>query len=587
MSQDYIYAKTPAGEEAVKQRSVVQRSLRSLLIMIDGQTRIAEIAQRFPDPTLVEGLVLELEQRGLVQCTNPEAASALIDHVEIESILSTDPEEFATPARAPRSTPDYTRSPVIDDFVNSLPDLDVPEVHEGGLMAAVAETSGPDTAASPPGRWRAWLGRMAEARADRPKRSPTQALAARHKMRRWAIALVVCGLAAVPTIAYLYPYQRHVAEIERLAGELLGHRVEVGSMAFSAWPEPHLRLSDVKVGPAAELRVKNIRMVPDWLTVFSERKMFREVVLEHPTIDIGFLSGLPFRGDVSWATRYVKIQSVPIENAHLTLLGGGMGNMAGEILLTDNGALKTLKLHDSTHKLRLEAQADRDGWLMQCSAQGWTIPGNTPLTLDYFEATGRMMRGRMEWRHFEGKLYDGLISGVASMIWGAGQPLRVVASMNLQRLHGRNFLSALAPPPPVEGELSAQLNLRAQTPNLENTISDWSVAGDLVVERGLIAGMDFVQAMRAPSALGVRGGATKFDRLRARIELGPGTVNTSDIELSSGPVSASGAIASQAGEKLSGALNVRLVSSATTVRALVPVGGTRQAPVLGRTPGSP
>ncbi|HMM71099.1 MAG TPA: hypothetical protein PKC22_02565, partial [Rhodocyclaceae bacterium] len=66
MSQDYIYAKTPAGEEAVTQRSIVQRSLRSLLIMIDGQTRIGEIAQRFPDPALVEGLVLELEQRGLV-----------------------------------------------------------------------------------------------------------------------------------------------------------------------------------------------------------------------------------------------------------------------------------------------------------------------------------------------------------------------------------------------------------------------------------------------------------------------------------------------------------------------------------------
>ncbi|MFX7709178.1 hypothetical protein ABTJ90_19860, partial [Acinetobacter baumannii] len=66
MNENAVYVKTEAGEEAVSKRTIVQRNLRSILIMIDGRTPVGNLAQQFGDPLIVEGLVGELEHRGLV-----------------------------------------------------------------------------------------------------------------------------------------------------------------------------------------------------------------------------------------------------------------------------------------------------------------------------------------------------------------------------------------------------------------------------------------------------------------------------------------------------------------------------------------
>ncbi len=82
MKSSTVFRKTPAGEEAIQERRISQRNLRSVLIMVNGQASVAEITDRFGDPLVVEGLIAELEHRGLVELLDsasmPEDAAAAV-----------------------------------------------------------------------------------------------------------------------------------------------------------------------------------------------------------------------------------------------------------------------------------------------------------------------------------------------------------------------------------------------------------------------------------------------------------------------------------------------------------------------------
>ena len=70
MDQKLIFAKTPIGDEAVRQSTrVVQRNLRMILVQVDGKLTVAELGVKIGDPRLVEGALSELEEGGYIAPT--------------------------------------------------------------------------------------------------------------------------------------------------------------------------------------------------------------------------------------------------------------------------------------------------------------------------------------------------------------------------------------------------------------------------------------------------------------------------------------------------------------------------------------
>ena len=67
MDANLIYEKTPAGEEAVKQRTrVVQRNMRMVLILVDGKSTVAELYEKTGNAQIVDNAIADLERDGLV-----------------------------------------------------------------------------------------------------------------------------------------------------------------------------------------------------------------------------------------------------------------------------------------------------------------------------------------------------------------------------------------------------------------------------------------------------------------------------------------------------------------------------------------
>ena len=64
MDKNTVFVKTEEGEEAVRQRTrLVQRNLRNILIMVDGNATVADLARRFGDETTTQHALAELLAR--------------------------------------------------------------------------------------------------------------------------------------------------------------------------------------------------------------------------------------------------------------------------------------------------------------------------------------------------------------------------------------------------------------------------------------------------------------------------------------------------------------------------------------------
>ena len=68
MSDERIFFKTTAGEAAVRERTrLVQRNLRTVLILVDGLADIGALKAKAGDATLVDAAIIELEAMGLIE----------------------------------------------------------------------------------------------------------------------------------------------------------------------------------------------------------------------------------------------------------------------------------------------------------------------------------------------------------------------------------------------------------------------------------------------------------------------------------------------------------------------------------------
>ena len=70
MDPKLVFAKTPIGDEAVRQSTrVVQRNLRMVLVQVDGKMSIEELTSKIGNPRLVESALRELEEGGFIAPT--------------------------------------------------------------------------------------------------------------------------------------------------------------------------------------------------------------------------------------------------------------------------------------------------------------------------------------------------------------------------------------------------------------------------------------------------------------------------------------------------------------------------------------
>lgn len=504
MDQTLVFAKTPIGDEAVRQSNrVVQRNLRMLLVQVDGKLSVAELSAKFGDPQMVEQALQALEEGGYI-APALEAVS-----VWQQSKLKLDQRRAA---RTPGAL--SIASEVVEE---SLAQSTSSKFSSFGKPVLPAEEESVEAKAS------------LIKEHFRPTRRSYSAL-----FLSGLIFLVVLAVATV----LLFPYSRYKPDIEAELARVWRKPVAVGDVRLKFMPMPVLLLSDVRVANG-ESTIAAIRIFEPQALLGSGVPKLSRIEVSGARLDVEQLLALSQSGSGSvQAASLASLGAVRVDD--LVIVAGRLtlGPFAGQLILASDGHLDSATLQTAEQSLRVSARATPEAALLEMEATAWRPREDSALTIDSLRAKGLLQKEKLIIAGFDATTLGGALRGSWLIDWSQG--LAMAGDSTLARLDARKVAVHFAPPLRLEGEVSGVLRMRGAGADWMALWASLEATLDAQVMRGTLNGVDLGEASRRGPGAPVRAGTTKFDRLMVKITVDPRQVTGRDLALVAGPFSATG-----------------------------------------------
>ena len=567
MDSTLVFVKTPSGNEAVRQRTrVVQRNLRMVLIQVNGKLSAGELAMKIGNPSLVENALRELAEGGFIA---PIQETASLGAVSLEEEGPPRKQKTAQISAISQFSSFGPRSKTIPEYVAE-------ESAASGFSTFGKSILPIDHPAEPaaPLLNEEWKNLRTNLRQWFLARGDGLAPALAY-IRRSALRIGLAGggglVLALVLLVLFYPYQNFKPGIEAAASVLLQTPVHVGGVGVSVWPRPALVIERLSIGEAGDSTVEQVR-IRSPLTLLGRRPH----VL--PTIEVigasfmaDRLATLPLWAAPSLpANSGLLIRQLRVERMTVSTLDLSLRDLSGEILFKPDGGVEKATFETVDRSLRLDATPTSQGILLNIDGRAWT-PAGSAVSFNALQAKGLLQKGKLLIHQFDSSLLGGVIKGSWLLDWSKG--LAMAGDATLNRLDCRKLSAVFIPSLNLDGELAGSLRLRSSG-------QDWSALWlnveallDAEISRGNLHALDLGEVARRGTGAVVRGGSTKFDRLRANVTINPRQVSARDIQMTAGMVTANGQAQAGRDGVVDGNLTVTMQTSVSTIRTPVRVSG--------------
>ena len=622
MNYDQVYVKTREGEEAVHQRTrLVQRNLRTVLILIDGKSSVSELISKAGSEEVLVAALEQLERDGFIRLVSESAADAG-DSKSMANYLepATDESFPSAPAGGKKagsafaSPADVSVNPFAPPPVgaNARPaakssSIDAVSISPFSVAASdkhsVAPAANPfqsAPAASPFASPQPASPFVAPA----PKPAPAAKPAAeapepvepvpeiskpfRRRGRLITGRRVAFGalgaLVLLVLVAIFYPYDSYRPRVEAALSELAGQPVRVANVGASFFPGPALVLSQVSVGAGADgggVTISEVRAVPSlWLLI--GKKAFSRVALRGTMVPMAQVGTVASALSAAGQSQSFSVGRLEIDSMTLALRDIVFQDYSGRAELAPDGSLKKMALRsaDGTMSIQVGPGATaKEPTQVLVQGQGWKSGEGSPFVFDTLEISGELSGTRFVAEKIEGRIFGGVVQGKLQLDWSGG--MLVSGDVNVDYMSGPQLAAALGSGSiGVEGQTSARVRFLASGASWNALAGKVPLEGSFLAKTGVINGLDFVEAVRRGSKLATRGGATRYDQLTGKFRWDGGILQLNEVDISSGTVRATGSVAVVKGGNLTGSVLVVLKSSAATLRTPVAVVGTLKDPQL-------
>lgn len=563
MDENSIYIKTHQGEDAVRDRSLlVQRELRTLLILIDGHATVADLRLKVGEGSLLQ-MLKELEKLGMISRIETVVQ---VDEVKSEAKHQGEGGDFlglddATDTAAGFGWCDAQPAPhVMPGYVTPI----VKEPPRAGLFSRLFKRK--PAAAKP-----VVTGKQLPVASGDARRRRRSKLAGPLMIMTAAGALMLVALLA---LVYAVYGRDHRPQFEALMADMLGQSVKINQAGIGFSPWPAVSLEDVRIGEHAMIR--RIDLMPSVGSFFSANKTLHRARLSGLRLDA---EGLPAATGWLAARRIdkVKLRALDIDNLSLAYAGIDLRGLHGQAQLTGDGVLTGLTLRDTEGRHFIELRPQDGAFAVSATLSQWKLPSRDKLLLPVLKLEGVLEPARWRLNSIEGTLFDGRIEGQGELIRDE-QGVRLEARLNLARPELHGLLDALGGSPGIGGPSVGTFQLTARGPDLPRLLEDFRAEGQLRIAAGALHKLELVEALRQRGQP-VEGGETRFEMLSGTLTVSEKSASFADLRIDSGLLHASGSLSRMA-NGLVGGFDVVLGDG---VRGYVAVGGTINRPMLKAT----
>ena len=549
--QKQIYAKTPSGDEAVRQSShVVDRNLRMVLVQVDGKLSVGELGDKIGNRSLVEQAIRALERGGFIAPVS----------------IASEVWEATRRIRESQFPPS-----VMSRFPNPGPASILGNPGHRSLSSASAfSTFGKPILPTLEGEQSGGAGKERPKAPSVPINEPPVAA---KRAFPWG-KVIAGGVLGLPVLAGLavvfYPYDSLRPGMEQAVSNALQQPVRFRKVELQILPKPVLVVHDMTLGQDTQPLVGQLRIPSPWSLLGSNNRRIEKLEASQIRLPVDRLLSLPLLRGMPLAGNAFRIDQVVLRDLRIDAAGMSPGELGGEFALTA-GRLEALTLYTADRVLTANLAPSGNGFTVQFEGYGWR-PAETIPRLDSIRARGTLQAGQLSLSEVDLRMLGGGVKGAWQLDWSNGVHMRADAGLSM--LDPRQIAAAFAPGLRMDGPLSGVLRLSGQGRSADSMLSQLEASLDVDVQNGVLHGVDLGEAARRSGSAPVRGGATKFERLRTQVTVQPNLVSFRNIQVASGIFNASGqASANRGSGAIDGQFNVTIHSTLSSLRANVAVSG--------------
>ena len=365
-----------------------------------------------------------------------------------------------------------------------------------------------------------------------------------------AFTLMALAVICVLVLPYVYPLQEYVAPLEQQLSARLKQPVHIGGMSATSLP-PRLKLRNVTVGSAQEVKAGTINLNFDLLSLFSGVKAISNAEIEDVSIQGNQLDKQAAKlktlgSDAQYPVRHLTLQRVKIVTDEIA-----MPLMSGVADIDAQGAFSRIALHSADDKLSFDLQPNQGRWQLGVNLKAGSLPILPEIVFDDLSAKGDLGDGEVNFTEMDAHIYSGILLGKAKLSWSKGWQLQ-------GSLEAKLFdLDKFFPKYHIEGEMYGEGNFSMTGAKLSQMDDTPHLDGSFSVKKGLV-NVDMVETARLMSRENLVGGRTRYDDLIGLVILDNHVLHLHQLRIASGALSASGQFDISPSNQLSGNFNAEI-----------------------------
>lgn len=545
MDQTLVFLKTPAGELAMTERTrVVQRNLRMVLVMVDGQATVGDLVNRIGNKTLVENALQELREGGFIQI-----------------LLKDNQQHYVSPVLA---------APIPGARIKPAAPVHKPAAAENSPATSQTEFSPLPLGLGKGGKAVAPTFNFSLLQPPEDSRQPLPPLIPRHTQTQngkhlWlklgiGTCLLLGGLVFFP---YGLLFQ---GSLEKAISLGLGVPTTIASVSLQVLPRPGIRLNNLHIGTDNRIVIDKV-ILPELLTPFSgERYQLKDITLEGIRLESDNLLQWPglLRSNAQQGTPY-RLGHIKLRQLAVTVGDYTFGNCNGDIDFADDGnfAVATLETADYAFRARFSPQdaataSNGSGLQVKIDAAGWPVRDSEQrqgsLQFDTLNASGLLQAGRLTLPQFSANLLEGKVKGQVALGWKPQFAVNAalegdgINSLKTAMLLGSNLM--------LTGKLGGNLSLQGAGGQWQQLGKNLRGQGSFLIGQGQVSGLDLAEATRRQRGQSVVGGTTRFEQLGGRYDIASSRLQLTDLGLQAGLMQARGYLVINNLDKTEGSFTV-------------------------------
>lgn len=388
------------------------------------------------------------------------------------------------------------------------------------------------------------------------------------------------ALAALFILPFLIPMSAYIGQVEEAATTSLGVPVKIGSLRLAFLPSPRLNIGNVVVGKDNDFSVEHVTVIPALTSLFSDVKVISSVRIEQPIVKksaLDILAGLSKQSEDKPSAQVVTIRRINIQNAALDWPDMKLPEINADIYLTAANKPESAEIESTDGKLRLNLTPGDNQQSIVLVADKWVLPAGPSLLIDRLQMDMVLTEGKLEIHKIDADLYNGKLSGDASLTWG--KAYKMTGKLNIDSLAVREPASIMSKSTRVSGQLFGGGSFSATAREAGELADGLNADIKFKVVDGVLYGFDLAKAPLMLLGQG-KGGETKFDEFSGLLDVAGKQYKFHNLNIRSGLMAAKGAVKISPAKTLDGVVEVEVKNSMQVAAIPLQVSGTLENPMV-------